>query len=177
MTGRSSSSTTVKAKQNSVTKPTSGIADRTDTLRLVSLVSSSNPKYSLYEQRWAEQTCRGRRPRLVLGRIQDASNQAGPFLLRRVTHKCHQGLQIDKKMGRLNKSQFSVSRTTKYGLQAPPSPSLELATKPPHCVSTFFQCKIFCDGDDPLQADILSCYGHPPVGVHIDPASTEQTWS
>lgn len=38
----------------------------------------------------------------MLGRIQDAPNQAGPFLLRHVTHKCHQGLQIDKKMGKPN---------------------------------------------------------------------------
>ena len=106
-----------------------------------------------------------------------AINLAGPFQLCRVTHKRYQGLQIEEKMRRLNRSRISASRTTKYGWQTPSSLSLEVATKIPKCVSTFFHCKPFCDGDNLLQADILSCDGHPPVSVYIDPASTEQTWN
>lgn len=46
---------------------------------------------------------------------------------------------------------------------------------PPKCIHTFFHCKPFSDGDDFLQPDILSGYGHPPVCVYVDPASMEQT--
>lgn len=86
-----------KSKGKFSHKQSNRIADYKNTSRLGSSARSSDPKCSLQAWGWAEQTCRGRRPWVMLGRTQGALdcraiNLVGPFQLCHVVHKLHQGL-------------------------------------------------------------------------------------